>query len=263
MVSGRVQAADAAFTIGETTPFTLRLGYDPATGEYVDDPLEIKTFGPRPGARQFHDSVGYYPGLWCCDPEGYLVFWDFDTSAVVPATSDYTTKITWPDNSPAYDLYGTDLDITVLGSGNPGDDEVQYGLHLGVARQAEDGSWAHIVVWNAPALLELEMYVDQVVWGSAQFLKYRMRVTNLSPGTQYFVLDDPIPEHTTYMGGRYYDADTNSIHVESRVGPRRARHFHFWVKVDEDTPSGTLITNQAVLTDDAVGDSASVTTEVQ
>ena len=263
MVSGRVQAADATFTIGDTTPFTIRLGYDPDTGEFVDEPLETKTFGPRPGERQFHDSVGYYPGLWCCDPDGYLVFWDADASAVVPATGNYTTKITLLDNSPAYDLYGTDLGITVLGSGNPGDDGVQYGLHLGVASQAEDGSWGRIFVWNAPALLDLEMYVDQVVRGSAQFLKYRMKVTNLSPGTQHFVLDDPIPEHTTYLRGRYYDPDTNSIHAESRVGPRRARHFHFWVRVDKDAPSGTLITNEAIVTDDAVGDSASVTTEVQ
>ncbi len=154
-LSGRVQSADAAFTRQETTPFTIRLGYDPAVGEYVEVPLETKEFGPLPPVNAFHDSLGYYPGLWCCDPEGYLVFWDVDASAVVPAQGDYTTKITWPDNSPAEGLYGYDLGITVLGSGNPGDDGVEFGLHLAVTDQEEDGSWGKIVVWNAPAGVNL------------------------------------------------------------------------------------------------------------
>ncbi|MCK4449953.1 MAG: immune inhibitor A, partial [Anaerolineae bacterium] len=113
-VSGRVVPADATFTLEDTTPFTLRLGYDPATGEYVEEPLETKTFGPRPAVRQFHDSLGYYPGLWCCY-EDYLYWWDIDASAVIPAEGDYSTRVTWADNTPAYDLYGL---WGVLGSGN-------------------------------------------------------------------------------------------------------------------------------------------------
>jgi immune inhibitor A len=47
-LSGRVQSADATFTLQDTTPFTIRLGYDPATGMYVETPLETKTLGTRP-----------------------------------------------------------------------------------------------------------------------------------------------------------------------------------------------------------------------
>jgi hypothetical protein len=36
----------------------------------------------------------------------------------------------------------------------------------------------------------------------------------------------------------------------------------FVVRVNGDTPVGTVITNEAYLADDALGDSASVTTEV-
>ena len=42
----------------------MRLGYDPATGVYLPAALETKTFGPLPAVSQFHDSLGYYPGLW-------------------------------------------------------------------------------------------------------------------------------------------------------------------------------------------------------
>lgn len=262
-LSGRLQPADAAFTLQDTTPFTLRRGFTWVDGEmdYVPDIQETKTFGPRPPVSQFHDSLGYYPGLWCCDADGYLWFWDTDASAAVPAEADYTTKITWPDGSPAPDLYGTNIG-TVLGSGNPGDDEVQFGLHLAVVGQACDGSWGKIKVWNSPALLELEKKVDRDTVSPGRLLRYTLKVRNLTPVCQPFVLDDPIPEYATFKWGRHYDADSNSIHWEGMVCPRRTQRTHFWVRVNWDTEVGTIITNEAYLADGALGDSASVTTEV-
>ena len=260
-LSGRVQSADAAFTRQDTFPFTIRLGYDPDTGEYLDEPLETKTFGPRSPVNQFHDSMGYYPGLWCCW-EGYLVWWNIDASAVVPAVSDYTTKITWPDNSPAYDLYGYDLGVTVLGSGNPGDDEVQHGLHMAVVGQAGNGRWGAITVWNSPAVVELEKQVNKDRVRPGQLLMYTLQVSNLTPIPQAFTLDDPIPEHTTFKWGAHYDPDSNSIHWEGWVGPGVTIPTMFWVQVDDDVPAGTIITNDAYLADNALGDSASVSTEV-
>ena len=47
------------------------------------------------------------------------------------------------------DLYGIDLGDTILGSGNPGDAGVQYGLHLKVLAQAKHGEWGMIQVWNS------------------------------------------------------------------------------------------------------------------
>jgi immune inhibitor A len=260
-LSGRVQAADAAFTLQDTSPFTIRLGYDPDTGEYVETPLETKTFGPRPGVSQFHDSVGYYPGFYFTG-DGYLYWWDIDASAVVPAQGDYTTKITDLDYNPLYDLYGIDVGGTVLGSGNPGDDGVQFGLHLAVASQASNGKWGLIKVWNSPGVLELEKTVSSAQARPGQRIKYTLKVRNTNPVGQAFVVDDPIPENTTFVWGRHFDPATNSIHWQHGVPAGRARYISFVVRVNPDTPVGTIITNEAYLSDSALGDSASVTTEV-
>jgi len=142
-LSGRLQPGDATFTLQDTTSFTLRRGFTWVDGSlgYVPDIQETKTFEARPPVRNFHDAWGYYPGLWCCDAEGYLWWWDIDASAVLPAWDDYSTRITWPDNTPAYALYGV---WGILGSGNPGDDDVQFGVNLCVLDQAEDGSWGQV-----------------------------------------------------------------------------------------------------------------------
>jgi uncharacterized repeat protein (TIGR01451 family) len=262
-LSSRVQTADATFTLQDTTPFTMRLGYDPATGEYQDEPLETKTFGPRPAVGQFHDSMGYYPGFYYIG-DGYLYWRHVNASAVVPAMGDYTTKITDLAGDPLYDLYGIDVGGSVLGSGNPGDDGVQFGLHLAVVNKAKDGSWGNIKVWNSPVLTELEKTVNLAEAKPGQWLKYTLKVTNTTPVRQNFVLDDPIPANTTFVGPRnFYDAATNSIHAEWWVPPYGTRVLVFIVKINRDTRMGTVITNEAYLTDDALGGSASVTTTVR
>jgi len=169
-LSGRVQSADAAFTVQDTISFTIRLGYDPATGEYVETPLETKIFGPRPAVSVFHDSIGYYPGFYYMG-DGYLYWWDVDASAVVPAQDNYTTKITDLDRIPIYDFYGLDVG-TVLGSGNPGDDEVQFGLHLAVTDQAEDGSWGMVHFWNSMKGLDTSFEVDATTAEKGDALTY-------------------------------------------------------------------------------------------
>jgi hypothetical protein len=261
-LSGRVQSADATFTLQETTPFTIRLGYDPATGEYVEVPLEAKDFGPRSAVSQFHDSVGYYPGFYFIG-DGYLYWRDIDASAVIPAQGDYTTKITDLEGNPLYGLYGIDIGGTVLGSGNPGDDGVQFGLHIGIEKRAANGSWGMVKVWNSPAVLDLENEVSKVEAKPGQTLKYTLRIYNTTPIRQVYALDNPIPEYTTYVKGDGYDADSNSMHWEGWLAPYETAVLHFWVMVNADAPSGTLIINEAYLTDGALGDSASVTTEVK
>ena len=63
-LTSRCQPANATFTLQPTTPFTIRLGYDPNDPTRATDiPLETKTFEPLPAVSQFHDSLGYYPGL--------------------------------------------------------------------------------------------------------------------------------------------------------------------------------------------------------
>ena len=210
--------------------------------------------------------MGYYPGFYYIG-DGYLYWRDIDASAVVPAQGDYTTRITDLNYDPLYGLYGIDIGGTVLGSGNPGDDEVQFGLHMAVVRQACDGRWAKIMVWNSPAVLKLRMRVNKDTAYPWDWLTYRFKVTNLTPVRQQFVLDVPIPEHTTFRyvygsGDKFYDPDSDSIHWEGIADPWHKEYLSLRVKIDRDTPVGTIITGEAHLTDDALGDSASVTTEV-
>jgi len=148
-LNSRCQPANATFTRQNTTPFTVRRSN--AAGNI----LETKTFAPLPGVSQFNDALGYYPGLRYhfnnaqppADNEG-LYFWDAVASLVVPAKDSYTTGVTWDDKTPATDLYGIDIG-TVLGTGNPGDAAVQYGLHLAVLANAKNGEWGIIQVWNS------------------------------------------------------------------------------------------------------------------
>jgi immune inhibitor A len=262
-ISRRVQTGDSTFTLQKTTPFTLRLGYDPLTGVYQDTPLETKTFGPRPAVSQFHDSIGYYPGLWYNENNGGLYFWDVAASAVIPAKGNYTTKITWADNTPAYDLYGIDMGDTVLGSGNPGDSDVQFGLHMAVVDQDRRGEWGLIKIWNSPAVLDLTAKAYPTSVRPGGIVTYTLMVVNTTPVMQPYELTNPIPANTTFYHGCFYDKKTNSIHSKGMLAPRGTQYITFSVKVNRDVPKGTVVTSQAQLTDGALGDSASVDVTVK
>jgi uncharacterized repeat protein (TIGR01451 family) len=260
----RVQAADAPFTLQDTIPFTIHRGFDPVKGRYLDKLMGAKTFGPRPAVDQFHDSLGYYPGLWAPAVNGTLNFWNVAASAVIPAQANYTTKITTRDNLPYYDLYGVDLGDTVLGSGNPGDDGVQYGLHMAVVDKADDGTWSLIRVWNSPTLLDLQETVDKTLAQPGEVINYSLKVVNNTSVVQKFVVNNPLPANVTVLnGGPLYDAATNSIHWEYWVPANSSRAIFFSVKVNKDVPSGTVIVSEAKLTDDAVGDTASVSSTIR
>lgn len=262
-ISRRVQTADATFTLQKTKPFTARLGYDPATGEYVDTPLETKTFGPREAVSQFHDSLGYYPGLWYKEETGGLYFWDAAASAAVPAQDNYTTKITWADNTPAYDLYGADLGDTILGSGNPGDDDVQYGLHMAVIGQGRRGEWGLIELWNSPSVLDLTMTAKPTAVRAKGIVTYTLKVVNTTPVFQSFEVNNPIPENTTFFWGWFYNPEANSVDWKGVIPPHGTQYLKFSVKVNKDVPSGTIIASEASLTDGALGDNASVEVTVK
>jgi immune inhibitor A len=262
-ITSRCQPANATFTLQDTTPFTIRLGYNPATGQYVDVPLETKTFEPLPAVSQFHDSLGYYPGLWYRPATDGLYFWQAEASAVVPAKDSYTTRITWLDTTPAKPLYGADLGFTVLGSGDPRDDGVQYGVNIAVLDKDKNGSWGKIAVWNATSLASLEMKVNLAQAFPGQILMYQLKVRNLSPAPQPFKVSDPIPANTTYLRGDYYNAATKSIEWSGTIGPNETKVSQVWVTVSKGTPAGTVIKNVAALSDDALGASASATTVVK
>ena len=217
---------------------------------------------------QFHDSLGYYPGLryhFDANPDNEgLYFWDAAASLVVPATGDYTTKVTWDDKSPATDLYGVNpYGDTVLGSGDPRDNGVQYGLNIAVLDKDKRGSWGKIAVWNATTLVKLGMHVNLAKAHDHQVLVYQLKVRNVSPASQPYTVSDPIPKGTTFAGGRYYDRATNRVTWTGTIGAHDTRVIEFKVNVDHGTPHGATITNTATLSDDASGSSASATTVVK
>jgi immune inhibitor A len=262
-LDARAQPGNATFTLQKTTPFTASRS-DTSTGTIA----ETKTFGPLPPVSQFHDSLGYYPGMryhFDANPDNKgLYFWDAAASLVVPATGNYTTKVTWDDKSPATDLYGVNpYGDTVLGSGDPRDNGVQYGLNIAVLDKDKHGSWGKIAVWNATTLVKLGMHVGWAKSHQRQTLVYELKVRNVSPASQPFTVSDPIPAGTTFAGGWYYDAATNSISWTGRIGAHETRVIEFKVKVDHGTPHGTVISNTATLSDDALGSSASATTVVK
>jgi hypothetical protein len=96
-----------------------------------------------------------------------------------------------------------------------------------------------------------------------QILTYTLKIVNTTPVFQSFELNDPIPENTTFFKGWFYDHDTNSIHWKGWIAPYRTEYLIFQVKVNKGVPKGTIITNQAYLTDSALGDSASVEATVK
>ena len=151
----------------------------------------------------------------------------------------------------------------MLGTGNPRDDGVQYGVNIAVLDKAKDGSWGKIAVWNATSLVSLEKKVnlDKAVPG--QTLMYQLKVRNLSPAPQPFKVSDPIPANTTYLKGDYYNVTTNSIEWTGTIGPNETKVSQVWVTVNKGTPAGTEIKNVATLLDDVLGSSASATTIVK
>jgi immune inhibitor A len=262
-ISTRCQPSNAAFTLQKTTPFTLRLGYDPTTGEYVDEPMEVKTFAAQKGVAQFHDSLGYYPGLWYDMWTGSLYFWQAEASTTVPAQGPYTSKITWKSQAPCTLLYGYDMGDTILGSGDPRDSGVQYGVNIAVLSKATNGSWGKIAVWNATTLAKVKVVADRSKAAPGQLIKYTVTVRNPGPAKQPFRVEAPIPANTTFSSGKYYDKTARSIVWKGTVAAGQTKTLVYYVKVNKGTAAGTLITNTATLYDDANGSTSSAKTTVR
>jgi immune inhibitor A len=255
-LNSRAQPGNATFALQRTTSFTIR------RADAAGNVLETKTFASLPPVSQFHDSLGYYPGLRYRPADDSLYFWDWQASAVIPAKGAYSTKITDGDKALLPDLFGVDLGDTILGTGNPRDDGVQYGINLAVLDKAKDGSWGTIAFWNAKSLGDLSVKAVPVKSFLGKTITYMLTVKNLSPAPQPFSVNDVVPTGTTYLSGAFYNASTKSIHWSGTVGAKQIRILTFTVRINGGTPAGTKITNTATLADDANGDTATQTTKV-
>ena len=131
--------------------------------------------------------------------------------------------------------------------------------------KAEDGSWGKIAVWNSPVLTTLDMKVNRTWAFAGNILMYQFKVRNMSPIAQDFSVSLPIPDNTTFLRreGNDYDLTKNVVTWKGTVQSSEVKVGHVWVYVNPDTKPGTVIEATATLTDDALGDSATVTTKVK
>jgi immune inhibitor A len=210
---------DAAFGLDELPSFYVtQPPYEPSRWGNPD--FEYPAQAP---VSAFHDSMSYYPGLEYTDirsvndPRGPLYFWSnkaWDASAVVPAGGAYGIS------PPEYDRSGfvqriEDDDAWYgfwdwpAGTGNPGDTHVQYGIHVEVVDQAEDGSWGKLRFWNS--MTEFQGGITQTsnttptVIGST--VDVEVEVTNIGGAVDaFFVL--PIDPDTMYVMGSAYGGAT-------------------------------------------------------
>lgn len=254
-VTGRVQAGNAAFTRQPTTPFTIRLGVDPATGHYLPTPIQSKTFRPLPPVSSFHDSLGYYPGLLFGQDAG-LYYWDRPASMVVPARDIYSTRITSLDRTPYLPYYGMTVGDLPLGSGNPGDADVQYGLHISVLAKTGDGSAALIATWNSRALSSATMKAARASVKPGQAQTLTIRVKNETPITQKYVVTGSVPQGTTFAGESGYDKAQNSARWEVTVLAGATLPLSYHVRLNRDLAAGTTLRADAKVQDEALGAAA-------
>ncbi len=132
-LNSRVSSYDAALTLQGTQAVTLSSVFGLDGGPW--------SFAAEPAVNEFRDSRGYYAGFYFgapCDP-GYVCVANYDGSAVIPARGNYSTRITDGVGNPLPDFYGIDLGGGILlGSGNPADDGVQYGVNFMLTSQSGD-----------------------------------------------------------------------------------------------------------------------------
>ena len=139
----RPQSSDAAFGLHKSYAFTecLEAAGEPFS-EYCTD------FGRQPIIRSFTDNKGWAPGI---EVRGQDLFFRYaQGSVVMPSVGvqPYTTRVVNPDGTPAEDLYGLDVGGTILGTGNPADDDVPFGTTLRVVSTHSNNRWA--LIWVVP-----------------------------------------------------------------------------------------------------------------
>ncbi|MFC0029352.1 immune inhibitor A domain-containing protein [Micromonospora chaiyaphumensis] len=142
----RPQSSNAAFSLGSSYPFKECL-------EAADEPYSeyCTNFPAQAAVPTFTDAKGWYPGIEIRNGSAYAR--DNDASVVVPSRGNakYTTRVTNPDGTPAPAYYGATLGggAIVLGTGNPGDAGVAYGVSITIKRAAKDNSYATVYVTPA------------------------------------------------------------------------------------------------------------------
>ena len=196
-LTSRGQMRDAPFTWEDTISFTHTDPYRAGAQEH--------SYPGRPAEREFHDSMGYYPGSEYVNRGPYYpptqfkwVTKQWDASAVVPSTASYPLK------APGYTAdeefrfncspylsgpytgalscywFGAGVGLGYDGgTGNPGDSGVQYGWHVEVIEEAADETWAKVRIWNSMKELDVSFDVDTTSAEQGDELTYTCDVENI------------------------------------------------------------------------------------
>ena len=143
--NGALQSLDAALSLGRQPDWSMEVR-DAGSREIKSS----EVISGQPGARRFDDAHGYAPGVKV-GADGKLAPWDDDGGVVLPSLDGaiYSTRVVDADGKPAIDRYGQPYaGYHVLGTGRPGDANLQFGVRLELLDQAPDGSWGAIRVSN-------------------------------------------------------------------------------------------------------------------
>jgi len=142
VLNSRASSYDAALTLQPTEAFTINSVNGVTGGPF---PFVSKAAVPS-----FNDALGYYAGYFYGDPcpAGYVCYSNRDGSAVIPARGNYSVRFTDYYGNPIYELYGYPWSPSWFGSGNPGDDMVQYGVNIELLSKSTDDKTALVRVYN-------------------------------------------------------------------------------------------------------------------
>jgi len=189
-LASRSMMRDATFSLNNTVNFNY---------PSLDTAGKINAYAGQPAVSAFDDSMGYYPGierarrgvLPCASFQWFDKMWD--TSAVVPAKGYYSTKTTGgaglttatgirmrgslnPAAACGTGWYGFWYVpwSTPANTGNPGDENVDYGWRVQILSQTEQT--ATLKIWNAHYLGKIAP--DKTVVPAGGQINYAYQIPN-------------------------------------------------------------------------------------
>ena len=200
-LNARASSYDAALTLQPSQPLTFSKVYGlPDVGPY--------SVPAKPAVPTFNDALGYYAGYYYGDPcqAGFICNANTDGSAAIPARDLYSTRITDFSGNPLYGLYGAGFPPSWLGSGNPGDDMVQFGVNIDLLSQSTDGMQGLVRVRNYSVDFASDS-MEMITVGNQLEVIYSTQVENVGTETA-------MDMHITYN----LDPDLTFLRFESEAG---------------------------------------------
>lgn len=229
--NGALQSLDAALSLGRQPDWSMEIR-DPGGREVKG----TETLSGQPGARRFDDAHGYAPGLKV-GADGKVAPWDEDGGVVLPSLGGaiYSTRVVDADGRPAPDRYGQPYaGFHVLGTGRPGDANLQFGVRLELVDQAPDGSWGAIRVSNTGVDYTLSAEPRAVFPGGT--VRLDGTIVNRGSVTQAV----SVTMEAWNAGRRIFDA-SSSVPVQLDPGASATKSYDMGFPADADLQPGSTV----------------------